>query len=338
MFRRLFGGVHRQLQVTATLGHRWTAAASCPHFLGFVKPYSVSSVGADDPSPLIASSLARSCWLSDRAAFSISKKVQLDALDKALSVLALLKDYGFDDAHLVRLVDHLPRVLSMDVEKTLKPKLEFYCGISLVGTPFPEILSANPWLLTTTVLPKLDALRAYDMPDDVILVLLTRYGYALLTDTARFNEAFDKIKKMGICLKKTTFARALGLLAILPKKWEEKVENLRGLGWSQDHVLEAFAKQPHVAMVSTEKTRKIVKFLEEKLGWTPEDIVKYPTVLTLSLEKRMMPRYVVLSILRHKGLIKTGFTGKHFVISSNKFQMEFVTEYQDKAPEIVEAY
>ncbi|XP_042460792.1 uncharacterized protein LOC122044357 [Zingiber officinale] len=192
--------------------------------------------------------------------------------------------------------------------------------------------------IRTTVLPKLDALRAYDMPDDVILVLLTRYGYALLTDTARFNEAFDKIKKMGICLKKTTFARALGLLAILPKKWEEKVENLRGLGWSQDHVLEAFAKQPHVAMVSTEKTRKIVKFLEEKLGWTPEDIVKYPTVLTLSLEKRMMPRYVVLSILRHKGLIKTGFTGKHFVISSNKFQMEFVTEYQDKAPEIVEAY
>ncbi|KAG6527039.1 transcription termination factor MTERF2, chloroplastic-like [Zingiber officinale] len=379
MFRHLFAGVHRQLQVTATLGHRRTAAASCPHFLGFVKPYSVSSVGADDPSPLIASSLARSCGLSDHAAFSISKKVQLDALDKALSVLALLKDYGFDDAHLVRLVDRLPRVLSMDIEKTLKPKLEFYCGISLVGTPFPEILPANPWLLTcsvekrllpnvellksilktnenlvdalkhtpwlmtsdirTTVLPKLDALRAYGVPDDVILVLLIRYGYALLTDTARFNEAFDKIKKMGICPKKTTFARALGMVAILPeKKWEEKVENLRGLGWSQDHVLEAFAKQPHVAMVSTEKIRKIVKFLEEKLGWTPEHIVKYPTVLTLSLEKRMMPRYAVLSILRHKGLIKPGFTGDHFLMSSKKFQMEFVTEYQDKAPEIVEAY
>ncbi|XP_074556130.1 uncharacterized protein LOC141811944 [Curcuma longa] len=380
MFRRLCAAVHRRLQVTATLGHRRTAAAASRlHFLGFVRSYSVSSVGADDPSSPTASSLTRSCGISDRAALSISKKIQLDTLDKALSVLALLKDYGFDEAHLVRLVDRHPRVLLMDVEKTLKPKLEFFRGISLVGTALPEILSASPRLLTssvekrlrpnaellksfsitnanlvnalkhepwlialdtrTTVLPKVDALRAYGVPDDVISVLLTGYGYALLTDTARFNEAFDKIKKMGICPKKTTFARALGVLAILPqKKWEERVEILRGLGWSQDHVLEAFAKQPHIVRVSTEKIRTVVKFVEEKLAWTPEHTVKNPTVLSLSLEKRLMPRYAVLSILMHKGIIKTGFTGFHFLISSKNFQMEYVTKYQDKAPEIVEAY
>ncbi|KAG6523248.1 uncharacterized protein LOC122048940 [Zingiber officinale] len=377
MFRRLCAAIHRRLQVTTTLGHRRITAPSRPHFLGFVKPYSASSVGADDPSSLTASSLMRSCGISDRAALSISKKVQLDTLDKALSVLTLLKDYGFDEAHLVRLVDRLPGVLVMDVEKILKPKLELFRGISLVGTALPEILSARPillrcslekrllpnaellksisitnanlvdalkhtpWLMTvdirTKVLPKVDALRAYGVPDDGILVLLTRYGYALLTDTARFNEAFDKIKKMGICPKKTTFSRALGVLAILTeKKWEERVENLRGLGWSQDHVFEAFAKQPHIAIASVEKTRKIVKFVEEKLGWTPEHTVKNPVVLLMSLEKRLMPRCAVLSILMHKGLIKPGFTGCHFLMSSKNFQMEFVTKFQEKAPEIVE--
>ncbi|KAG6523220.1 uncharacterized protein LOC122048086 [Zingiber officinale] len=287
MFRRLCAGVHRRLQATATLGHRRTAAAaSRPHFLGFDKPYSVSSVSADDPSSPTASFLARSCGISDHAAFSISKKVQIDALDKALRVLALLKDYGFDEAHLVRLVDRCPRVLLMGIEKTLKSKLELFRGIGLVGTALPEVLSARPFLLTyrvekrlvphaellksmsitnatlvdalkqstwlitfgarTTVLPKVDALRAYGVPDEVILLLLIRYGHALVTDTDRFNEAFGEIKKMGICPKKTTFARALGVLAALPKKkWEERVENLRGLGWSRDHVLEAFAKQPH---------------------------------------------------------------------------------------------
>ncbi|XP_042461115.1 transcription termination factor MTERF4, chloroplastic-like [Zingiber officinale] len=377
MFRRLCAAVHNRLQVTATFGHRRTAAPSCPHFLEFVKPYSASSVGADDPSSLTASSLIRSCGISDRAALSISKKVQLDTLDRALSVLTLLKDYGFDEAHLVRLVDRLPRVLVMDAEKTLRPKLEHFRRIGLVGTALSEILSAkpvllgysvekrllpnaellksfsitnaklvnaiksSPWLMTldirTKLLPKVDALRAYGVPDDVILVLFTGYGYALLTDTARFNEAFDKIKKMGICPKKTTFARALGMLALLPeKKWVEKVENFMGLGWSQDNVLEAFSKQPHIVRISTEKTRKIVEFLEEKLGWTPEHTVKYAVVLSMSLEKRLLPRCAVLSILMHKGLIKPGFTGNHFLMSSKNFQMEFVTKYQEQAPEIVE--
>ncbi|KAG6527079.1 transcription termination factor MTERF2, chloroplastic-like [Zingiber officinale] len=377
MFRRLCAAVHNRLQVTATLGHRRTAAPSCPHFLGFVKPYSASSVGADDPSSLTASSLIRSCGISDRAALSISKKVQLDTLDRALSVLTLLKDYGFHEAHLVRLVDRLPRVLVMDAEKTLKPKLEHFRRIGLVGTALSEILSASPdllrrslekrllpnaellksilitnanlvsaiknslWLMAldirTKVLPKVDALRAHGVPDDVICVLLTRYGDALVTDTNRFNEAFDKIKKMGICPKKTTFARALGMLAILPqKKWEERLETLMGLGWSQDNVLVAFSKQPHIVWISTEKTRNTVKFLEEKLGWTPERTVKNPVVLLMSLEKRLMPRHAVLSILMHKGLIKTGFIGDHFLISNEKFMMQFVTKYQEKAPEIFE--
>ncbi|KAG6523239.1 transcription termination factor MTERF8, chloroplastic-like [Zingiber officinale] len=381
MIRRLWAAVHRQLQVASSLGHRRTAAAaSRPHLLGFVKPSSVSSVGAVDPSSLTASLLTRSCEISDNAALSISKKVKLDGLDQAVSVLALLKDYGFDDAHLVRLVDRLPHVLSMDVEKTLKPKLEFYCGISLVGTALQEILSASPsllltcsvenrllpnaellksilktnanlvgalkhtpWLITfdtrTVVLPKVDALRAYGVPDEVISVLFTRYGYALLTDAARFNDVFDEIKKMGICQKKPIFAHALGALTGLSKKTrEEKVENLRELGWSQNHILEAFAKHPHIVLASIEKIRKTAKFVEEKLGWTPENTVKNPSLLSMSLEKRMMPRYAVLSILMHKGLIKPGFTGYHFLMSSKKFMMQFVTNYQEKAPEIVEAY
>ncbi|KAG6527071.1 hypothetical protein ZIOFF_009164 [Zingiber officinale] len=137
----------------------------------------------------------------------------------------------FDEAHLVRLVDGFPRVLVMDVEKTLKPKLELFGEIGLVETALQQILSVRPVMLRTKVLPKVDALCAYGVPDDVILVLLTRYSYALLTDTARFNETFDKIKKMGICPKKTTFARALYGIAILPeKKWVEKVENFMGLG------------------------------------------------------------------------------------------------------------
>ncbi|KAG6523227.1 hypothetical protein ZIOFF_013081 [Zingiber officinale] len=230
----------------------------------------------------------------------------------------------------------------MDVKQTLKPKLELFRGIGFVGTALPMFLSAKPILLTysvekqllpnaeflksilktnenlvdalkhppwfiifdtrTTILPKVDALHAYDVPDEVILVLLICYGYALLTDTVLFNEVFDEIKKMRICPRITTFARALGVLAGLPaKKWGEKVENLRGLGCLLGSCPWGLRNATSHSWVSTEETGKIMKFMEEKLGWTPEHTVKYPTVLLLSLEKRMMPRYAVLRVLMHKG-------------------------------------
>ncbi|XP_042455650.1 uncharacterized protein LOC122040401 [Zingiber officinale] len=299
---------------------------------------------ADDPSTPTVSFLSRSCGISDHVAFSISKKVPIDAFDKALLVLALLKDYGFDEAHLVRLVDRWSRVLLMDVKKTLKAKLELFRGIGLVGTALPEILSARPVLLRYSLekrlFPNAELLKSISITNANLVNALKHSPWLITfgTDTDRFNETFDEIKKMGISPKRTTFARALGVLAILPKKkWEERVENLRGLGWSQDLVLEAFAKQPHIARVPTEKTTKILKFVEEKLAWTPEDTVKYPAVLLMSLEKRLMPRYAVLHILMQRGLIKPGVNGNHFLLSNEKFRMQFVTKYQEKAPEIVEA-
>ncbi|KAG6502837.1 hypothetical protein ZIOFF_035126 [Zingiber officinale] len=238
----------------------------------------------DDPSSLIASSLARSCGISDNVAFSISKKVQFDALDKVLPVLALLKDYGFDEAHLICPIDRCPRVLLMNNKKTLKPKLELFNGNDLVGTSLLGALSArfnlvdalkhSPWMITfdisTTVLPKFYALRPYG--------------------------AFDEIKKMSIYPKKTTFPHALGVLAILPKKkWLEKV-------------------------------RKTMKLMEEKLAGTQEHTVKNTNVLSMSLEKRLMPRHAILGIVMHKGLIKPCFTGNHFLVSNKKFMMQFVTK------------
>lgn len=327
---------------------------------------------------MAVSFLASSCGLSSHAARSIDKKIHSETVDNTLSVLALFKDYGFTEAQIVRIVDRHPHFLEIRAEKTLKPKLEFYRGISQVDDDItvPSLLATSPWplmyslekrllpnaeilrsilgternlvaalrhsplLITndlkTALLPKVETLRAYGASDEVISKLLTVHGNAFLF--GRFEEALDAIKKMGISPLKLTFANAIGVYARMSKRvWDEKIDNLKRLGWSEDQIVVAFSRHPPVLGVSIENVRKRMEFVNEKLEWEPELTSKYPYILTMRLEERLLPRYAVLQVLMRKGFIKPGFTGNQFLASEEEFTRKFVTKYLQEAPEIVEA-
>lgn len=182
----------------------------------------------------------------------------------------------------------------------------------------------------------METLRAYGASDEVISKLLTVHGNAFLF--GRFEEALDAIKKMGISPLKLTFANAIGVYARMSKRvWDEKIDNLKRLGWSEDQIVVAFSRHPPVLGVSIENVRKRMEFVNEKLEWEPELTSKYPYILTMRLEERLLPRYAVLQVLMRKGFIKPGFTGNQFMASEEEFTRKFVTKYLQEAPEIVEA-
>ncbi|WOK99118.1 hypothetical protein Cni_G07830 [Canna indica] len=353
------------------------AAAFHPHsLLPYRKPYSHSCADSDEKSSLTVSFLSSSAGLSAEAARSIAQRVQSNNIEKVIAVLALLKDYGFSEAHITSLVTRSPRVLTCDPEKILKPKLEFYQEIGLDGAALPKILAASPWPLLRSlkkllvpnvnflksilgtnkgvvaaikhspaliiedfgknVLPRIEALRANGASDTVIVTLLKTYGNAFNRNSPRFAEAFEAIMELGVPPSTAMFAHALGVFVQLPvKRWEEKVDNLRCLGWSQDQILLAFARHPYIARTSAQKIKKNMKFLEEKLGWGPEYLSMYPVLLSLSMEKRLMPRFAVLHILKSKGLLKANLAANQFIMVNERFLRKFVTPHQEGTPDIV---
>ncbi|RVW15533.1 hypothetical protein CK203_077720 [Vitis vinifera] len=69
-------------------------------------------------------------------------------------------------------------------------------------------------------------------------------------------------------------------------------------------VITLFVKQPQFMDSSEARIKKsLVFFFMNELHWMPEDISKYPIVLFISFEKKMVSRSHVIRLLIEKGLV-----------------------------------
>lgn len=115
----------------------------------------------------------------------------------------------------------------------------------------------------------------------------------------------EELKQMGFSPSASVFS-----FALLAKKtvnealWAEKVDTYKRWGWSEEHVLQVFKKDPYCMMSSCDKINAVMSFWVDELGWNPLDLLKAPTIIRMSLEKRIVPRASVVQFLTAQGLRK----------------------------------
>ncbi|KAI4308134.1 hypothetical protein L6164_031238 [Bauhinia variegata] len=114
--------------------------------------------------------LRNSCGLSPEVAIEASKKVRLKDPINPDSVLNLLRNYGFSETHISKLVGRRPRVLLANPETTLLPKLTFFRSIGLSSTDIPELISDVPRLVESSlekaIIPRYEVLKSVFVDDD----------------------------------------------------------------------------------------------------------------------------------------------------------------------------
>ncbi|XP_057770624.1 uncharacterized protein LOC130990403 [Salvia miltiorrhiza] len=91
--------------------------------------------------------LTNSCGLSLKDAFFVSAKLCIKSRENSDTILQLLKRYGFTNAQISRLVRKWPGVLQSRADKTISPKLEFFCSIGVPPAALPQKLSEYPFLM-----------------------------------------------------------------------------------------------------------------------------------------------------------------------------------------------
>lgn len=116
------------------------------------------------------------------------------------------------------------------------------------------------------------------------------------------------------------------------------MDNYLSLGWTEEQVKQAFVKHPYCMCVSVDKVRCIWHLFANRLGWSPEYVAGRPMVLSLSYEKRLLPRCTVLDILASRSIIKQGIRVSHLMLGEKKFIEKYVTGYQETIPQVLEAY
>ncbi|KAH0884163.1 hypothetical protein HID58_060259 [Brassica napus] len=251
--------------------------------------------------------LVDSLGLTATLAESISKKASFRDKGNPDSVLRLLRSYGFTDSQISSIVTNYPRLLLLDAEKCLGPKLQVIK--SMEGAS-----SSGQLIETISKVPKLLGMKG----DKTI----TRY--------------YDIVKETMESGKSSKFEK---LCHSLPRGMQQnKIRNvsvLRELGVPQrllspllvsDHklvcgdgkfkeTLKKFAMMvkrfPPCLNMSAERVKKRTKFLVKKknklmlrkMKWSLNAVASFPQVLGVSMEKRIVPRCNVMKALMLKGLL-----------------------------------
>ncbi|CAL9181091.1 unnamed protein product, partial [Musa hybrid cultivar] len=100
---------------------------------------------------------------------------------------------------------------------------------------------------------------------------------------------------------------------------------LMSFGWSQPDCLAAFWRHPGIWNFSKKNLSDKMTFLMEEAGCELTYVISRPVLLTLSLEKRLRPRYEVMKFLNQNKLLDIGYNLLSvMVLSEEKFRNKFL--------------
>ncbi|KAL0557540.1 hypothetical protein IC582_006084 [Cucumis melo] len=277
--------------------------------------------------------LVHTIGLPKDSALAAAKKIRLKPTADPDSVLALFNAYGFTPSHIASIFSKQSCLLLADPDTTLKPKIEFLSknGIS-GGTRVLETFSES-------MAPNVEVLRANGVPDSNIAKMLSLRPIALSKDVEHFIDIVEKTKEMGLNPSSLMFIHGMCMIASMSKdKWLSKVHLFKSFGWSDEQFQSMFLKQPFFMKRSEEHLKRMLDFFMNKWDWTLEDVSKYPVLLNLSLEKRVIPRSSIVQRLISKGFIKRKSFGKALQGPEQWFLGKFVMKYLSEDPHLLEMY
>jgi hypothetical protein len=129
--------------------------------------------------------------------------------------------------------------------------------------------------------------------------LVAKQPRLLKMSEEKIMELFKKIENLGFRKGSKSFTDAVRVFSALRKETlERKLQCLRSLGFSENQISGLSSAKPRVLELSEEKMKSNVDFVVNSVGLPLADIVKYPTLFDLSLEKRIIPRYRVMEALK----------------------------------------
>ncbi|KAG5554975.1 hypothetical protein RHGRI_012501 [Rhododendron griersonianum] len=259
--------------------------------------------------------------------------------------LEFFKSKGVSSTDVVKMLSTTPELLQRSLQNQIIPSFEFVKN--LIGSEERTLsvikhFAGRPLLvdLESRMAPNVDILREVGVPDAKVAFLLTCQPRTFMTRCERFRQIVEEVKGIGFNPMRLTFVVAVQALSSMSKPvWEKKIEVYKKWGSSQDEILVAFGKFPWFMMVSEDKITRIVDFLVNKMGLDFSYVLKRPQLLSMSFEKRIVPRCLVYQALQSKGLIKRPNISLTMLRSTEMwFVQKVVNLAKEEAPEILKLY
>ncbi|KAM3707656.1 hypothetical protein ACB098_02G042100 [Castanea mollissima] len=261
-----------------------------------------------------------------------------------LPKLEFFQSKGFTSSDIVMILSRNPYLFKRSLKNQIIPSFDFFKN--LLGTDEKTVIAVRGFSgifgekVDTRVVPNVNLLRENGVDESGICTLIKTKPRVITTSQVRFKEIVEEVKEMGINPLRRSFVQAvLAIRGMNKSTWERKVNAYKRWGLSEDEILVAFAKSPSCFQASEDKIMKVMDFLVNKMGLEASLIVQRPTLITLSLEKRLIPRASAIQFLQSKGLVKMNFyLPKAFEYAEELFLQRFVLSNKEEASELLQLY
>ncbi|KAI3782449.1 hypothetical protein L2E82_12496 [Cichorium intybus] len=197
------------------------------------------------------------------------------------------------------------------------------------------------WDFHANMIPNMQILRDVGLPGSKMLYLLTYQPRDFLGSTDQFKKTVEEVVEMGIDPLKITFMLAVHALRSMSKStWDKKMETYEKWGWSKDEILVAFKTNPWCMMISEEKIDKVMDFLVNKMRFETSIVTNNFALVSLSMEKRIIPRSLVYQYCLDNGLMndKNSCSFSCWLQCSEKRFIKRLERYEKEAPGVLKFY
>ncbi|ONK55675.1 uncharacterized protein A4U43_UnF280 [Asparagus officinalis] len=254
-----------------------------------------------------------------------------------------LQSAGYSSSDLASLLSSIPHILTASLENRLKPNFELLKSIigsnKLIASALRQTTRLIQGNLETDFLPNVKTLESCGIPNTSIAKLVGLHPRVILMPNENFKVTVELIREMGFNPLSTMFVHGVAAVSRFNHStWKKKLGVYKSLGWSQKEVMSAFVRQPFCMLLSEKKIRKAMDFYVKELKWGPSFLSVHPVLLNLSLEKRVMPRCSVTSLLEAEGLMTKSSSVHFLMITEKDFLDKYVIRYKNQIPKLLDAY
>uniref|UniRef100_A0A0A9G7U3 Uncharacterized protein n=1 Tax=Arundo donax TaxID=35708 RepID=A0A0A9G7U3_ARUDO len=237
-----------------------------------------------------------------------------------------------------------PHLLARSLDNHLVPCIEFLRGIlgsedklRRAVSRVPRALGAD---LDNNMRPAVEAFRRHGLSEESITKLLLIHLGVLMVAPDRIGELLEDLKALGLQVTDTGFLYCIRVMCSLSREtWLRKVALYRSFGVSEAELLRAFKTQPTMLLVADESVKKKLTFFMDELKIEVSVVMGQPLALSLSLEKNIMPKCAVLSLLAREGKIERKINLLAALLGNSKvFAERFVLKHAKDVPDVVKAF
>ncbi|KAL6609996.1 hypothetical protein ACP70R_039965 [Stipagrostis hirtigluma subsp. patula] len=235
-------------------------------------------------------------------------------------------------------------LLKHSLQKHIVPCVQFLRGILRTDASIRAAVSHNPNALEVDLEKNgrlvVEALRRRGLSEeDISRLVVIRIG-VLRVAPNRIAGIFEDLELLGLTVTHRRFVRAFATMCNLKREtaWH-RLSLYESFGLSKSQVVKAFITQPCILTLTDENIQRKILFFQDELKIALSEVIARPNTLTLSMDKNILPKCSVLSVLMRSGKIRRDISLLVPLGLSNKvFSERYVKMFEKDVPDVVMAY